>query len=384
MMTLKTVRARRFGLIGFLVFLMTASTQAQESPAPHVDGSNPSNEEASPFSIPPRSRSGMISSLFNRELFGNSIFEHLATITETPKPVVDPGQVHLDEARKHQSANRWSQALAETALAIEANPREFKAYELRADLYESKHLYAHAIATMSDAIAACPDNPAAWADRGSYRCIQQDRAGGLADIKEGFRCLDGDPANLKRLRSIRGAAHANLGDDRRCVEEYDSIITDGSFEADDLTARGRSLIRLGEFDRAVADLDRALAIEFDSNRVYFRGLARLRAGRFVEAVADLEQTGKVTVQSCYGPTNAGTGVPERWAISDFSKKSSTDRFCRRSVWTTVKIRSANRQPDSLCEPKEFFRHNTPARKTRSAWLFVGSTPSTPANSHNAG
>ena len=115
------------------------------------------------------------------------------------------------------------------------------------------------------------------------------------------------------------------------------------------------------------------------------GFLQWVAGRYEEERAELQsQKQIVTVQSCYGPTNAGTGVPERWAISDFSKKSSTDRFCRRSVWTTVKIRSANRQPDSLCEPKEFFRHNTPARKTRSAWLFVGSTPSTPANSHNAG
>jgi hypothetical protein len=43
------------------------------------------------------------------------------------------------------------------------------------------------------------------------------------------------------------------------------------------------------------------------------------------------------------------------------------RCCRRSACTTVRIRSTKRQP----------RHSTsqaPLRSTRSAWLFVGSTP----------
>ena len=32
----------------------------------------------------------------------------------------------------------------------------------------------------------------------------------------------------------------------------------------------------------------------------------------------------------------------------------------------------------------FLHHNTPKRRTRSAWLFVGSTPSIVVNNHNAG
>ena len=48
------------------------------------------------------------------------------------------------------------------------------------------------------------------------------------------------------------------------------------------------------------------------------------------------------------------------------------------------MRSTNRQPPSLWQPKAFFRHNTPRRSSRSAWLFVGSTPSVTTNRHKAG
>src|SRR5208337_5259788 len=64
--------------------------------------------------------------------------------------------------------------------------------------------------------------------------------------------------------------------------------------------------------------------------------------------------------------------------------SSTGRFCNRRVWTTVNIRSTNRHPAALWQPKAFFRHSTPKRRMRSTWLFVGSTPSIEANNHNAG
>jgi hypothetical protein len=35
------------------------------------------------------------------------------------------------------------------------------------------------------------------------------------------------------------------------------------------------------------------------------------------------------------------------------------------------MRSTNRQPPSLWQPKAFFRHNTPRRSNRSAWFFGG-------------
>ena len=48
------------------------------------------------------------------------------------------------------------------------------------------------------------------------------------------------------------------------------------------------------------------------------------------------------------------------------------------------MRSTKRQPFSLWQPKARLRHKTPRRRTRSAWLLVGSTPSSNKKVHNAG
>jgi len=50
----------------------------------------------------------------------------------------------------------------------------------------------------------------------------------------------------------------------------------------------------------------------------------------------------------------------------------------------IRIRSANRQGAWLQFPKLIFRQITASRSVRSAWLFVGSTPSTRENVHKAG
>ena len=293
MRTLNKVSNHRYALIGLLVLLATTSVRGQDASAPKVNDSNQSNPKDSPVELIPRPLVEALSSPLARELFDIWIMGRMRLAAELLfESDENSCEAHYELAKEHQAANRWLPALDETALAIAADPSSFASYHLRAKLYASKELYAHAIATMTSAVAACPDNPIAWALRGCYRSIQHDRVGGLADIEEGFGRLDGNRSNSEWLRTIRGTTYAHLGDYRRCVEEYNSIIADGSFDAADLTARGRSLIWVGEFDRAFADLDAAIALAPNMNRIYLRGLARLRSGRFLEAVADLEQTGK--------------------------------------------------------------------------------------------
>src|SRR5262249_21627822 len=55
---------------------------------------------------------------------------------------------------------------------------------------------------------------------------------------------------------------------------------------------------------------------------------------------------------------------------------STSSPCCRKVVTTVKMRSTNRLPLSLCVPNDFLRQITARRSGLSALLLVGSTPST--------
>jgi hypothetical protein len=85
--------------------------------------------------------------------------------------------------------------------------------------------------------------------------------------------------------------------------------------------------------------------------------------RHAQRTGSLEKGG-VNVQFHSGIKSDAAIVFDRWARIDSSKKVCTDRFCNRSVCVTVKIRSVNRQPDSLWQPNAFFRQRTPARSIR--------------------
>lgn len=87
---------------------------------------------------------------------------------------------------------------------------------------------------------------------------------------------------------------------------------------------------------------------------------------------------------CAVERSEGASVPRSTASPVAHRKSKTHRPCCRQVATTVNIRSANRLPALLSEPKLPLRHSTAGHSTRSATLFVGSTPSTRANVHSAG
>ncbi len=76
-------------------------------------------------------------------------------------------------------------------------------------------------------------------------------------------------------------------------------------------------------------------------------------------------------------------VSSVWSFwQTWHRYSNTLLPCCLSVVITVKIRSTNRLPDSLCVPNDFRRHKTARRNARSAWLFVGSTPSIWLNVHS--
>src|SRR5207249_9452796 len=70
-------------------------------------------------------------------------------------------------------------------------------------------------------------------------------------------------------------------------------------------------------------------------------------------------------------------------VMDCTMYSNAEHWCCWSVLATVKMRSTNRQPASLLQPNERFRHSTALRNARSAALLVGSTPCSRANVHSA-
>ena len=79
----------------------------------------------------------------------------------------------------------------------------------------------------------------------------------------------------------------------------------------------------------------------------------------------------------------GAAAPRRAASHAAVRYSKTLRCCCCNVATTVSMLSTKREPSALCVPKLPLRQSTPGRIALSAVLFVGSTPATWTNVHNA-
>src|SRR5215831_18382865 len=79
----------------------------------------------------------------------------------------------------------------------------------------------------------------------------------------------------------------------------------------------------------------------------------------------------------------GAASPRKAASHAVVRYSKTFRCCCFNVATTVIMLSTKREPSALCVPKLPLRQSTPGRIDLSAILFVGSTPATCTNVHNA-
>src|SRR6266542_5056933 len=79
----------------------------------------------------------------------------------------------------------------------------------------------------------------------------------------------------------------------------------------------------------------------------------------------------------------GAASPRKAASHAVVRYSKTLCCCCFNVATTVIMLSTKREPSALCVPKLPLRQSTPGRIALSAVLFVGSTPATCTNVHNA-
>lgn len=123
----------------------------------------------------------------------------------------------------------------------------------------------------------------------------------------------------------------------------------------------------------------------DAPRAESPGDAATSAGsgaqRRSSAVHALLPDGRVVDQ--VAARSDGAGVPSGRGVQHATRKSSTLRPCFRAVCAMVIILSAKRSPRLLWVPNERRRQSTKARSSRSAWLFVGSTPSRSTKVHSS-
>ncbi len=152
------------------------------------------------------------------------------------------------------------------------------------------------------AIRADPANAEAYAHRGFARMALGDAPGGEADLRQAVHlriagwtaAIARKPDDVQTLLR-RGVAHADLGEYRAAIEDYDHVLRLQSANAEAYYLRGNARYRLGDQAGAITDYDAALRLNPDLLPAYLaRAGAHAALGKHAAAAADYEAARRIT------------------------------------------------------------------------------------------
>jgi len=202
---------------------------------------------------------------------------------------LDPSNTwaYFHRALAHNGRKDWDRAIADFGTFIARVPDFAPAYVNRAVSYENRGDLALALADMEAALLLRPNNTGFYPYRGWLRARLADYDGAIADYT---RVLRVDP-NDAVTRASRACALALAGRYDEAEADFEAALRGSEEYPWPLVRRAHNLhAKRGDYDRAVADCGRMIAIDPKYAEAYFyRGLALLARGAPGPAVEDFDR-----------------------------------------------------------------------------------------------
>ncbi len=192
----------------------------------------------------------------------------------------------------------FEHALADLTRACESAPDNAQYFYQRAMVYRESKQSDLAMADLNRALELKSDDAAALCERAALRLTGHDNAGAVADLD----ALDRIAPKENELRLFLAEAYARVDLSARSIAEYDLWIQSHPEDAgmpQALNGRCRDRALEGEnLPQALADCNRALKLVAKANpfagRVLdSRGLVRLRMGDYDKSIADYDESLKL-------------------------------------------------------------------------------------------
>ena len=169
----------------------------------------------------------------------------------------------------------FAKALADYDRAIALAPKDPAALLGRAILYNAQENYAAALADIAGALALQPDQPGALTVRGVVHANQNDFRDAMRDFAQ---VLDKNPADPEALNGRCYARARVLQALDGALADCNAALKESPDDAEILDSRGFVYFRMGKFDLAKADYDRAIAADPLAPTLYKRGILKNRTG----------------------------------------------------------------------------------------------------------
>ena len=180
--------------------------------------------------------------------------------------------------------------------AIRRDPENTAALLARASILSSYVLanWSGAIADATEAIKLEPKNARAYELRARARVRSTAFRGAIDDATESIRL---DPARVEAY-SIRGAAYNALGEWRHAIVDWDNVLPRDPAAPWSWFERATAYSSLNDQDRALSDINHAIELDRNINQFWFlRGRIHTAKHQYEQAVADFDEAVRVSPEA---------------------------------------------------------------------------------------
>lgn len=201
---------------------------------------------------------------------------------------VKSGQVDMMTGDYAKAADNYARAAKDVGRAIELKPAHAEAYYTRGELHHRSGQFEKAIDDFSKAVALKPDYGSAYANRGVdlYNSGDYDKA--ASDLAKALSFRAGfDHKTIAYLHFMQGNALDRTGRYDKAIESFTKAIElNSDYVGEAYNDRGRVYEKLGRTEDARKDREKADSFPGMFNVHYNNGVMSANAGEYDKAVAE--------------------------------------------------------------------------------------------------
>ena len=215
---------------------------------------------------------------YNRGNVYNRVGRYDAAIKNYNEAInLEPGYANAFNNRclAHNAGGEYDQAIKDCDRAIELDSKQANFFVSRGNAHKKKHDYDQAMADYNQAIQLNPDNVSAYLGRCA---VFIDKANYSSAIENCDQALKRQPNNSSG-RNNRCWARAILGGQeqlKQALKDCDEALRLRPNDPYAFDSRGLVYLKMGDFNKAIADYDQSLLLGGEASSLYGRGIAKLR------------------------------------------------------------------------------------------------------------
>ena len=193
-------------------------------------------------------------------------------------------------------------AINDFSTALQINPTDINSLFLRANCFESLENFPNAIVDYTQILKIDSEVLDAYYRRGICKSNLGDQFGAIKDYDYIINKVIDQKKQFKDLATVynnKAWCLVLLNKPKEGLPFANESIKNDESLWYSWDTRGEIFYKIGEYQKCINDMDRAITIEENANSLFYRGLAKIKLGKKTEACDDLSRAGELGKAEVY-------------------------------------------------------------------------------------